>query len=49
MTDEEILNKLKEMKRKSEEFDARLDKIASSLKEMSEKVDSLALRIGGLR
>ncbi len=44
MTDEEIISKLKEMKKKSEEFDARLDKIASSLKEMSEKLDDLQQR-----
>ena len=41
MTDEEIISKLKEMKKKSEEFDARLDKITSSLKKMSEEVELL--------
>lgn len=41
MTDEEILSKLKEMENKFEEFNARLDKITSSLKEMSEKVELL--------
>ena len=44
MTDEEIISKLKEIKKKSEKFDARLDKIASSLKEMSEKLDDLQQR-----
>ena len=41
MTDEEIISKLKEIEKKSEEFNARLDKITSSLKEMSEEVELL--------